>query len=173
MKRTIKSAAAALIMAMSVIGSIQASAESPQAADEPHKCVYGTPKQEWYWWNDTRGYIWADISTCTYGCGSQLVTESKTTPTSSSPSERPTNPTRPTYPTYPSYPTSPTTQEYKKGDVNLDGRINAKDATAVLKHIVKLKLLTGKSLEQADVNKDEHVNAKDATEILKIAVGLA
>lgn len=165
MKRMVKSAAMVLTMVMSVIGSIQVSAESPQTA-ESHKCVYGTPKQEWYWWDDTRGYIWADVSTCTYGCGSRLVTESKTTPTSSSPSERPTNPTRPTYPTY------PTTQEYKKGDVNLDGHVNAKDAIAVLKHVVELEILTGKPLEMADVNGDGRVNAKDATAILKIVAGL-
>ena len=173
-KRTIKSAALASIIAAGALGSAQAF-----AATEPHKCVYGTPKQEWYWWDDTRGYIWADVSTCTYGCGSRLVTESKTTPTSNPPSESPTTPTRPTYPTGSTIPTGSTTPsggttlQYDKGDVNLDGRVNAKDATVVLKHVVELEILTGKSLEMADVNGDGRVNAKDATAILKIVVGLA
>lgn len=55
----------------------------------------------------------------------------------------------------------------------MDGYVNAKDATAVLKHIVELKKLTGKSLEMVDANGDGRVNAKDATVILKIIVGIA
>lgn len=167
-KRTVKPIAIALVIAAGALNSVQAFAST-----EPHKCVYGTPKQEWYWWNDTRGYIWADISTCTHGCGSRLVTESRTTPTSNPPSERPTTPTRPTYPIGSTTPSGGTTSQYKKGDVNLDGYVNAKDATAVLKHVVELEILTGKSLEMADVNGDGRVNAKDATAILKIVVGLA
>lgn len=164
MNRIVKSAAMALVIATGGLGSVQA-----YAATEPHKCVYGTPKQEWYWWNDTRGYVWCDVSTCTYGCGSRLIAESKTTPPSNPPSERPT----PTYPTGTTTPSGGTTSQYKTGDVNLDGHVNAKDATAVLKHVVELEILTGKSLEMADVNGDKHVNAKDATAILKIVVGLA
>lgn len=64
------------------------------------------------------------------------------------------------------------TPTWRRGDVNLDGYVNAKDATAVLKHVVGLEKLTGQSLINADVNGDGFINAKDATEILKIVIGL-
>ena len=85
----------------------------------------------------------------------------------------PTTPTEPTTPTTPTAPTESTAPRYKKGDVNLDGYVNAKDATLVLKHAAKLTKLTGQGYMNADVNGDGYINAKDATEILKIAVGLA
>lgn len=59
------------------------------------------------------------------------------------------------------------------GDANCDGTINARDATAVLKHAAQLELLEGVGLANADVNSDGMINAKDATQILKIAAGLA
>lgn len=60
-----------------------------------------------------------------------------------------------------------------EGDANCDGTVNAKDATAVLKHVVQLELLEGEGLANADANNDGVINAKDATQILKMVVGLA
>ncbi len=61
---------------------------------------------------------------------------------------------------------------FKLGDVNGDGKLNAKDATAILKKIVgKLENPIENFDLIADVNKDGKVNAKDATKILKVIVG--
>ncbi len=60
---------------------------------------------------------------------------------------------------------------YKLGDVNGDGKLNAKDATAILKYIVgKLEDPIENFELIADVNGDTKVNAKDATKILKTIV---
>ncbi len=60
----------------------------------------------------------------------------------------------------------------KLGDVNGDGKLNAKDATAILKYIVgKLDNAPANFELLADVNADGKVNAKDATKILKTIVG--
>lgn len=56
---------------------------------------------------------------------------------------------------------------YTLGDVNRDGKINALDATAILKHVSKKKILTGDALKAADVTKDGKVNSLDAVRILK------
>lgn len=53
------------------------------------------------------------------------------------------------------------------GDVNLDGKINIKDATAIQKHLAKFIQLEDKNLSAADVNADGKVNVRDATEIQK------
>ncbi len=64
------------------------------------------------------------------------------------------------------------TPAYKLGDVNGDGKLNAKDATAILKKIVgKLDNPIENFDLIADVNEDGKVNAKDATKILKTIVG--
>ncbi len=64
------------------------------------------------------------------------------------------------------------TPAYKLGDVNGDGKLNAKDATAILKKIVgKLENPIENFDLIADVNEDGKVNAKDATKILKTIVG--
>ena len=84
----------------------------------------------------------------------------------------PTTPTVPTTPTEPETPTAPITPQYKKGDVNGDGRVNAADATLILKHSVQLITLTDEQLDRADVNDDRKVSAADATMILKTVVGL-
>ncbi len=63
-------------------------------------------------------------------------------------------------------------EEFKLGDVNGDGKLNAKDATAILKYIVgKLDNAPANFKAIADVNGDTKVNAKDATKILKTIVG--
>lgn len=58
------------------------------------------------------------------------------------------------------------------GDVNFDGKINIKDATAIQKHIAKLATLDDNGLKVADVNGDGKVNVKDATEIQKFVANI-
>lgn len=53
------------------------------------------------------------------------------------------------------------------GDVNNDGDVNVKDATAVQKNVAQLHLLRSANLYLADANCDGAVNIKDATEIQK------
>ncbi len=61
--------------------------------------------------------------------------------------------------------------DIKLGDENGDGKLNAKDATAILKYIVgKLENPMENFDLIADVNGDNKVNAKDATKILKTIV---
>lgn len=64
------------------------------------------------------------------------------------------------------------TAEVLSGDVNGDGRVNAKDAAAVLRHAADLEKLTGDALTKADTNADGKINAADATVILMISAGL-
>ncbi len=59
------------------------------------------------------------------------------------------------------------------GDVNNDGDVNIKDATAVQKNEAALHLLRAANLHLADANGDEDVNIKDATEIQKFVAGIA
>ncbi len=59
-----------------------------------------------------------------------------------------------------------------KGDVNQDGDINIKDATAIQKHLAKLEILEGASLAAADYDEDSVVTIKDATAIQKRIAGL-
>ncbi len=64
------------------------------------------------------------------------------------------------------------TEPVKLGDVNGDGKLNAKDATAILKKIVgKLEHPIENFDLIADINDDGKVNAKDATWVLKYIVG--
>lgn len=57
------------------------------------------------------------------------------------------------------------------GDLNDDGKINAKDALEVLKAAVGKVQLSNEQKAAADVNGDNNINAKDALEILKYSVG--
>ncbi len=57
------------------------------------------------------------------------------------------------------------------GDLNLDEKIDAKDALMVLRLAVNKLEMTDELFVLGDVNFDEKVNAKDALEILKFAVG--
>lgn len=59
------------------------------------------------------------------------------------------------------------------GDVNLDGKLNVKDATAIQKHLASIAPLNDKGLAVADFNTDGKVNIKDATAIQKKIAGLA
>ncbi len=57
------------------------------------------------------------------------------------------------------------------GDVNNDGKVNAKDARETLRHYVGTTKLDDYKLFAADVNNDGRVNAKDARKILQYYVG--
>ncbi len=57
------------------------------------------------------------------------------------------------------------------GDLNADGKIDAKDALSVLKISVNKTVPTAQQKTAGDVNWDVAINAKDALEILKYAVG--
>lgn len=67
-------------------------------------------------------------------------------------------------------PATPT-DRVQAGDVNADGKTDAKDALAVLKFSVGKAIPTLVQKQLADVNGDTVINAKDALEILKYAVG--
>ncbi len=56
------------------------------------------------------------------------------------------------------------------GDVNLDGKINVKDATTIQKHLSNITHLFGGPLRLADYNADNEVDVKDATAIQKYIV---
>ena len=63
--------------------------------------------------------------------------------------------------------------EFKLGDVNHDGKINAKDATLILQKSVGVLKPTAKFCEDcAEVSGDGKLNAKDSTLILQFSVGL-
>lgn len=60
------------------------------------------------------------------------------------------------------------TKEFPMGDVNLDGKVNAKDARALLRHYAILEIITdSKAMMAADVNGDGKINAADARLILR------
>lgn len=56
-------------------------------------------------------------------------------------------------------------ETFLMGDVNLDGEINVKDATAVQEYIVELRELSGDAKIAADFNEDGIINIRDATAI--------
>ncbi|MBQ9742278.1 MAG: leucine-rich repeat protein [Ruminococcus sp.] len=70
----------------------------------------------------------------------------------------------------------PTTSEpeakYELGDVNLDGKVNIKDATAIQKHLASLESLSEEGLAVADYDADNRLSVKDATAIQKVLAGI-
>ncbi|MBR2413338.1 MAG: bacterial Ig-like domain-containing protein [Clostridia bacterium] len=62
--------------------------------------------------------------------------------------------------------------EYLLGDATGDGKVDAGDARAALRHSVALELLTGVKEKAADYNCDNRVDASDARAILRFSVGL-
>lgn len=63
-------------------------------------------------------------------------------------------------------------QQYKYGDVNLDGEVTISDATLTQKYLAGLELLSDEQLILADVNGDGEVTINDVTEIQKYLAGL-
>lgn len=68
--------------------------------------------------------------------------------------------------------TKPLAPLFEKGDVNTDGKLNIRDATAIQKHLAKIATLSDETLELADYNEDGKVNVRDATTIQKKIAGL-
>ena len=60
-----------------------------------------------------------------------------------------------------------------QGDINSDGKVNASDALAVLKHSAKIQLISKDLWNVADINEDSKVDAEDALEILRIAAKIS
>ena len=63
--------------------------------------------------------------------------------------------------------------ENAKGDVNADGKVNAKDVTALMKHIVGVPLPKGSLFDKvaADMDKSGRINARDVTQLMKKIIG--
>ena len=59
--------------------------------------------------------------------------------------------------------------ELKRGDADLNGYVNSKDARLVLRYAAKLDKVTGDSILTSDVNEDGHINSVDARLILRVA----
>lgn len=59
------------------------------------------------------------------------------------------------------------------GDVNLDGKVNVKDATAIQKHLANIESLELLGKAAADFNVDEKITIQDATAIQKKIANIA
>ena len=92
-------------------------------------------------------------------------TTTQTQPTTTSTTEPTTTSSQPTS----SQPTS-SQPTYQMGDVNGDGIVNVKDASAIQKYAAEMTVEL--NLKLADYNKDGYVNVKDATDIQKTTVFL-
>ena len=64
-------------------------------------------------------------------------------------------------------PTTSDKTELVFGDVNLDSKVNIKDATTLQKHLAKILTLSEDALSVADTNRDGKVAISDATTIQK------
>lgn len=58
------------------------------------------------------------------------------------------------------------------GDVNLDAKVNIKDATVIQKYVAKIVELDAKNLTCADCNNDTKINIKDASWIQKFVANM-
>ncbi len=90
-------------------------------------------------------------------------------PTATTPNESTT--TEPTE-NKPSEDTTKPEAEFELGDVNMDKKLNIRDATAIQKHLAKISTLSEDAVSLADYTKDGKVNIKDATTIQKKIAGL-
>lgn len=61
---------------------------------------------------------------------------------------------------------------FEIGDVNMDGKINIRDATAIQKCLAKIIKLDEDAIELADFDMNSKVNVKDATAIQKYIAGI-
>lgn len=68
-------------------------------------------------------------------------------------------------------PSDPSTDDepdgYMLGDVNMDGKLNIKDATSIQKYAAKMVEFDEVQQVLADYNSDQKINVKDATQIQK------
>lgn len=94
------------------------------------------------------------------------------------PTETPTPEPTATFTVVPSFtPTIEATEKaiikYVLGDVNDDGKISARDALLVLKHVAKISELDSEQqLKAADVGGEGNIDSLDALEIIKYVAGL-
>lgn len=77
----------------------------------------------------------------------------------------------PGIPTDPSDPVDPAPTG-KKGDADLNGSVNVKDATAIQKHVADITKLTNQGLANAEVDSSGNITVKDATMIQKYVAGM-
>lgn len=59
-----------------------------------------------------------------------------------------------------------------KGDVNLDGEVDANDMTVLARHMAGIEVLTGQALENADVDGNGEDNAEDLTVHARYLAGI-
>ncbi|MGN0501760.1 MAG: dockerin type I repeat-containing protein [Ruminococcus sp.] len=63
--------------------------------------------------------------------------------------------------------------DYQSGDVNLDGKIDIKDASMIQKYLSSIITLSEFQKELSDVNGDGKINIIDSTQIQRILAGLS
>lgn len=73
--------------------------------------------------------------------------------------------------TVPGSVTPPEPDKGMRGDADLNGEVNIKDATLIQKYIANSADLTGQALKNADADLNGEVNVKDATTVQKFAAG--
>lgn len=57
--------------------------------------------------------------------------------------------------------------DFQLGDVNMDGSVDAKDVTVLLRHVSKIEYLPSDAEKLGDVNGDLAVDASDVTKLLR------
>ena len=61
---------------------------------------------------------------------------------------------------------------YLIGDVNRDGKIDADDVTALLRHVSGIEMLSSSAVALGDVNGDSNIDADDVTKLLRYVSGI-
>lgn len=153
-----------------------------------------SPKLRWYSSNKAVATVDSNGKITAIGGGTATITASSSSGTkaicavkvnepvkpSPSPSTSPTPTTTPSPSVSPTITPSPTptptptpdpTPTFKLGDVNADGKVNARDAKLVLQYFNGKATLTAEQRARADINKDKKINARDAKLILQIFNG--
>lgn len=62
--------------------------------------------------------------------------------------------------------------QYKKGDVNMDGKMSIVDAVLIQRYLVELSDFTAKQTDLADVNSNGKIDVSDAILIQKKIIGV-
>ena len=74
--------------------------------------------------------------------------------------------------TPPGVTTTPPSVSVEPGDANLDGAVDLKDATLVLKAALNIEQLEEQAKLNADINKNGEIDIQDATSVLKLALNI-